>query len=499
MKNRIAALVVLACILLALLPAPVRADVAPPPIPLVGGVGPFEYQDTNVQMVSERVEMELTPQPAEDEEIHFSIHLVEVNAWFVMRNTGSQDETMQVVFPLADMNCYKYPQDLNLAPSYTYAFFSDNGFQAFVNGVSADVSTITTPLPCHPDDSELNWAAFDVTFPVGQDVLIRVTYLIEQRGNEEVLNVGYTLETGAAWKGPIEEAIIVFRFPFVVESFIIPGTTPGYRIMQNEIYWRYENFEPDSSDNINVSFISPTTWAAIQDSRARIRSNPKDDTAWATLADSYYGISHFHGPNVRSAEYAQRVHDTYRDGLKENPESAAINAGYAELLLIECCTYTMDQFSDSNWAEIRPYLQKALEADPSNQKALYVFGAIENNYPNVDITVGPTFTPTVTRIPTRTKTPTQTKKPYFTKSPTLTTTWTPRPTQTSRYTKTPTPTSSYTAAPPTRTMTPIVQGEQATVTESNRTNWWERAALVASGFVIGIAWMWVWKRQSRAR
>lgn len=39
----------------------VHADVAPPPAPQLGGLEPFEYQDTNVQMVYERVEMEVQP------------------------------------------------------------------------------------------------------------------------------------------------------------------------------------------------------------------------------------------------------------------------------------------------------------------------------------------------------------------------------------------------------------------------------------------------------
>ena len=38
---------------------PARADIAPPPAPQLGGLEPFAYQDTNVQMVYERVEMEI--------------------------------------------------------------------------------------------------------------------------------------------------------------------------------------------------------------------------------------------------------------------------------------------------------------------------------------------------------------------------------------------------------------------------------------------------------
>ncbi len=127
MKNRIAALIVLTSILLAFLPAPVRADVAPPPIPLVGGLGPFEYQSTNVQMVSERVEMEWGAYERLDREYpEFTIILpgVMVDAWFIMRNTSSQDETMQVVFPLNDLNQCPVPESYK--KFYSYSYFSFN-------------------------------------------------------------------------------------------------------------------------------------------------------------------------------------------------------------------------------------------------------------------------------------------------------------------------------------------------------------------------------------
>lgn len=343
----------------------------------------------------------------------------------------------------------------------------------------------------------MQWASFEVNFPANEDTVIRVSYLLFG-GGDSVTNVGYTLETGAAWKGPIGEAIIVFRFPYVVDDFIMPGTTPGYRVMQNEIYWRYENFEPDHSDNIDVAFINPKTWAIIRDSRARIRNNPKDDTAWVALADSYYGISHWHGSNVRSKEYAQRVYKTFRDGLKENPNSAVLNAGYAELLQWECCTYGFEPLVDSQWADIRRHLLKALEQDPSNERALRVLEMLQNNYPNVvDITSGPTFTPTVTLTPTPRSTPTVSSTPKNTRTPYATWTRTITPTRRARTpqtTKTATMVSSYT--PPSMTVTPVVQGEQITAPEGNRTDWWERAGLIAAGFGLGIAVMWMRRRKA---
>jgi hypothetical protein len=63
----------------------VHADIAPPPAPGIGALEPFEYQKTEVQMVYERVEMELREVPDAD----WPLYHVDVSAWFVMHNHGA--------------------------------------------------------------------------------------------------------------------------------------------------------------------------------------------------------------------------------------------------------------------------------------------------------------------------------------------------------------------------------------------------------------------------
>ena len=43
----------------------VKADAAAPPDPTVGGVGPYQPQKTNVQMMSETVYIEVPPSPVD--------------------------------------------------------------------------------------------------------------------------------------------------------------------------------------------------------------------------------------------------------------------------------------------------------------------------------------------------------------------------------------------------------------------------------------------------
>src|SRR5262245_50635241 len=74
---------------------PVSADAAPPPDPAVEGAAPDHPQKTNVQMMSETVVIDATPNPALWEQSLDMLKMtnrVRVNASFTMRNQGDQEE-----------------------------------------------------------------------------------------------------------------------------------------------------------------------------------------------------------------------------------------------------------------------------------------------------------------------------------------------------------------------------------------------------------------------
>lgn len=502
MKNSAAAYIAFCLLLLiSVTPTPVKADIAPPPNPLLGGLGTFQYQNTSVQMLSERVEMEMVSYPGTEEENEFQPG-VQVDAWFVMRNTGGEDETMQVVFPLKDMNECLVPGSLGGFTSYTYSSIEYSSFDAEVDGEKVETTTITSPHPWKDKSPvcegsgvsvSMDWAAFTVTFPSNEDIVVRVAYVLELSGADAVQNVSYTLETGAAWKGPIGEAIIVFRFPYVVDNFIMPGTSPGYQVMQNEIYWRFENIEPSSADNVFIAYISPDVWAEIRDSRRRISANPKDDAAWSQLAGNYSYIAHWHGQNIRSEDYRQRAYKAYQDGLKAKPDSAVLNAGYADLYLMECCYY--GEIPPSDMKVVRPYIENALKTDPSNEKALELLDLLRSADPDIDITVGPTFAPTTTLTPNRRLLPTATGMPLMTS--TLPNTYTPRPTRTFAVTDAPTQAPNVTAFSKTEmssVVTPVVQGEQGFTQENDA----KSLMLVLSLFIgVGLVMVTIWRQLKR--
>ena len=257
MKRYLSIFVNLVLFLILLLPRNVAfADIAPPPITVIGGLGAFEYQSTNVQMSSERVEMEIIPYRYEYEGESIISHRIKVSAWFIMHNMSDQDESMDVIFPLDNLNRCDTYHLAGIPENYSEMFFVPDSFEAQVNGKILETSTITTNFPLDIDGycGESEWADFYVFFPADKDVEIRVSYLMGMIGMYEgVSSVAYTLETGAAWKGPIGDVKVIFRFPYTMDDFILPGTSSDYIVMQNEISWHYTNIEPTHQDNISTA------------------------------------------------------------------------------------------------------------------------------------------------------------------------------------------------------------------------------------------------------
>jgi hypothetical protein len=137
-----------------------QADAAPPPDPTVGGVGPYQPQKTNVQMMSETVLIDVRSSPSNLEEPK----QIKVNASFTMRNQGQTEEPMQVIFPLTRLNTGGTEEALYQIDVSSFAIA--------VNGQSVPFATITTPPEVTASDMEhgfgpeVQWAAFEVNFPV---------------------------------------------------------------------------------------------------------------------------------------------------------------------------------------------------------------------------------------------------------------------------------------------------------------------------------------------
>jgi hypothetical protein len=282
------------------------ADMAPPPAPLLTGLEPFEYQDTHVQMVYERVELEV--QDDQDSANGYSGSQVLVKASFVMRNRGKASESMQSIFPLESLSYCITNYAAGNSPSYTYYGIDEDSFEIQVNGSTVPTRVVTTPHPYHdtsPDTcTEMHWIGFDVSFPVDTDVVVTVSYSMQSQTADAMQNIDYVLETGAGWYGPIERAYVVAKFPYTVsKDNILKDTTPGYQTLYNEIFWAFQNFEPGGKDNIRISIVSPGIWESILSVRQKIEEDPAVPQNWLDLAQAFQEIAYWHGSNIRSTYY----------------------------------------------------------------------------------------------------------------------------------------------------------------------------------------------------
>lgn len=314
----------------------VKADAAPPPDPTVGGIGPYQPQKTNVQMMSETVYIDVPHSPPEQSKP------IRVNAVFVMRNQGQTEEQMQVIFPLSRLG-----YDNN--PEQSVYLVSLSSFVAKVNDKPVPISQITTPAEIPENYSELEhgysmevlWAAFPVTFPVKQDVWLQVEYEMVNQYAEigaDFTGIGYILETGAGWYGNILSADIKVRLPYAVAEEALQYVKPGYTISGRELHWTLKDFEPTREDNLRLRIVQEDAWQTILNLQSKVKRNPYDAEAWDHLANWYEYLSIFYsvGPDGFPYQLNHRTSDLAVEARRKvvdlRPESGAAHFQLAEIL-----------------------------------------------------------------------------------------------------------------------------------------------------------------------
>lgn len=382
----------------------VYADMAPPPDPEIGGLFPF--QDTEVQMVYERVEMELEFFQSEMTPDR-DANRITVNAYFLMKNQGEVDESMQAVFPLSlSPFCFGVTTDTS-GDSFTYYDINLESFQVSIDGNSVPSSIIRTN---YNGCNDFPWGAFDVEFPVAKEVLVKVSFVMETLDLDAIQSLDYVLLTGAGWSGPIGSGYIIMKFPYAITSdAILSDSTSGYQILHNEVFWSFTNLEPAAEDNIHLSFISPDVWMNIQNYRQTIETKPDSPEVWLGLIDNYVGISTTHGGDIiRDTTFFGKIEPAFQEAIYYNPDNAELNARYAQFLLHQASPHLMGKISDSSSAQILSLLNKALSLEPDNQTANQTIKELMWVSPSLTFTPPATVPPTATALesPTPSVTPT---------------------------------------------------------------------------------------------
>jgi hypothetical protein len=215
---RVFSLMIGLIISLLFLSLPVRADVAPPDFP--PGTNPEPGSEiTQVRMMSETVVLDVRAgaanidstncyRPSSAPETRPA--RAQVEATFQMRNLGNSEERMAVRFPLS--------------------FWDDrsDGYSRYPEITDVKVEVDGQPVPTTNTsvrDSIAPWATFDVVFPPGQDVQLKVFYTADGACADGFIAFGYVLETGAGWKDTIGQADLIVRLPYDASAMnIVPFT-----------------------------------------------------------------------------------------------------------------------------------------------------------------------------------------------------------------------------------------------------------------------------------
>lgn len=345
---------------LSLKPLPARADVAPPQPPPGFNLEP-EKEFTYVQMVAEEViievggKEEITFEEIHDYDIVTSLvgYTADVTASFWMQNQGEENEDLAVRFP------YK----------------TNNGWGDYIPVQNFRVKVNGSPVEWR-EDTELDipysvyWAHFDVSFPVGEEVLIEVSYstvsFTRTFITQEQFN--YILHTGAGWYGPIGHGEIILRLPYTANrtNVILEESSPGAAILGREVRWEFEDLEPDPEDNWYAEIISPEQWQTILEAQQALEKNPSDLEALFSLSQAAYESTVYWKVDSVTSEspYCWDLFLLGEEALARAvslaPENVELRVAYAEYLNAHAMTWRYGRF------EVEPpsaeLIQKQLDA-----------------------------------------------------------------------------------------------------------------------------------------
>jgi hypothetical protein len=446
---------------------PAMADVGPVWTAQGAGVAPGE-EPTQVQMVSETVTITVEPlEPPADESWIRMDHLVatHVDATFLMRNQGSEAETVEVWFPLTT--------GVEYGENAPYPGQAEN-FKAWANGEPVEVEEAPGRDLLGIRD-EVPWAKWSVTFPAGEDVELRVTYdthPVEWGG----WAVGYyILETGAGWRGPIGEGSVTFRLPYEVtplnvqlaeirEAYTGPDRPFEITVEGTDVTWHFTDLEPRPSgelrgfepsaetDNLILPMMEPSAWAEIEAARAAVEMEPASVEAQLELAEALEAgtqrVKYFLANDTNLA-LIERTEAAYERVLELTPEDVDVLVAYLEWLAIP---RHQEEGGAAVGERYDTVLARARELAPDDQRVAKIEKRVKAwRQAMSENASGPT-TPSPTPTPSKAPSPTPTATPSLTATPTSP----PPPTATATPTASPMPPS--TTAPTTTPTTPTTGG-----------------------------------------
>ncbi len=413
-----------------LTPISARADVAPPEQPPGTNIVPGS-ESTQVRMVAETVTLRVLSSPS----VNYPGQ-AKTEAVFMMRNLGQAEEKMEVRFPLTFFN--NQSDGFGNFPEIPDIQILVNGKAVSTHRIEADFTNPGGGITF----SRAPWAAFNVSFPPGEDVIITVKYMANGYGYEPYFALRYILETGAGWNDTIGTVDIIVKLPYeanpknvvVDETTGFSTTTAGAQFSDSEVRWHFENLEPTSENNIEISLLQTTAWQKALDYTEYVRKYPNDGEGWGQLGKAYKEIVRFpkfFRSDPAGVEMYQLSAQAYEKAVTFLPDDALWHYGFADLLWSHY--YFQNFFGETRdipaLVQAVDELRKSLALDPKNQNARDLADWIAGTYPwaisRTDkgydfpvLTATPTLAPDVsTPLPEPSSTPAPLPAPTLTALP----------------------------------------------------------------------------------
>jgi hypothetical protein len=373
-------LILIAVLMASAIPTAARADVAPPAQPPGSSLLPGS-ETTQVRMLAETVVIDVQPTASGK-----SLGSAHVTADFTMHNMSGMAESMAARFPIAASD----------------GFFNVNEIHDL--RIKVDRKPVVTHRIMGEDpyrgSQQVPWAAFDVTFPAGQDLPIQVEYTLEAAGEYPYVWFKYILSSGAGWKDTIGSADIIVRLPYEATtenllldtSEILFGTTKGGVLHGNEIGWHYTDLEPTAQDNFEVNLVMPSAWERLLAEERNLDRNPADGESWGRLGKLCKEMAYSsRGKGFRSgntfdpgaAMLYQQGLDAYDTAVTLLPRDALWHAGYADLLTYHAY---FDAFNGMDTTQEAMHgmreIQLALALAPNDSKVQQIAEQIAGSFPD---------------------------------------------------------------------------------------------------------------------
>jgi hypothetical protein len=243
--------------------------------------------------------------------------VADVLANFTMKNPTSEVVHMTAWFPLASA---LETEEWNLNPGEVVPHIVN--FQVSVEGKPLEYRVTELPNPKGADKLLLPWASFPMTFPAGEETLVRISYSIPAWWSYEglTMNLTYIFQTGAGWAGPIGKAELVVNLPYPASAETIWTMPEGGQVEGHQVRWTWLNLEPTPQDDFSIHLLLVNHWDDLLAARAGVAANPQDGEAWLKLASTYTMLTR--GRSYSAARMLPGFGETYQPlGLQAAQEA----------------------------------------------------------------------------------------------------------------------------------------------------------------------------------